>query len=87
MEVTAELADQKFNRLLNYTEHLEQIIREQGLELPQNSKVDKLRQNQEVELVTQIRRHHAEEKRLQKLQGEETAAGSDTTTGTTNGSS
>jgi hypothetical protein len=67
MEVTAELAEQKFGRLLNYTEHLEKILREQGTPLPEDHKVEKLR-TQEVDLLAQVRRHHAEEKRLLREQ-------------------
>jgi len=61
MEVTAEMADHKFERLLNHTEHLEDILREHGTPIPRDQKVEKFQQD-ECELIAQARRHHAEEK-------------------------
>ncbi|CAB9506865.1 expressed unknown protein [Seminavis robusta] len=67
--VTHELAEQKLERLLNYTEHLEDILREQGTELPEGYfKVEKLRQHKDEGLAAEIRRHHAHEKRQKSQQ-------------------
>ena len=38
-------------------------IREQGLDLPDDEKVNKIREKQECELVAEVRRHHAHAKR------------------------
>ena len=67
MEVTAEIADHKFAKLLSYTEQLEKMMKENGMPLPEDPKVQKLRKKQECDLEAQVRRHHAEEKRLKHL--------------------
>ena len=71
MEVTMELSGRKFERLLNYTEQLERMMLDEGMDLPQDEKVTKLRETNECELAAEIRRHHAEAKRLQKVLNDE----------------
>ena len=68
MQVTAEMADHKFNRLLNYTEHLEDLLRAQELEIPEDPKVALMREKQECQMEAEVRRHHAEVKRQKKEQ-------------------
>ena len=92
IDVTVKLTEPDMNRLLNYTEHLESIIQEHGLDLEvlvsvrEQEKIGKIRGGNEPELMAKVRRHHAEEKRKKKESNHSTDtnhSSDDGTSGTT----